>query len=122
MPLVPEVPGRWWGVKNYGSKYILNDNLDPIPIADVLRWSRWYDRIENRHVGKYSEDGVCISTVFLGLDHRLGGDGPPILFETLAGGGPFGDEEIERYCTWAEAKAGHDAFVQRAEQGVQRDT
>lgn len=51
--------------------------------------------------------GVDISTVFLGIDHRFGGGGPPILFETMIfGGGPH-DENCERYCTWDEAVAGH---------------
>jgi hypothetical protein len=34
------------------------------------------------------EDGnIGISTVFLGLDHRHFGDGPPLLFETMVFGG-----------------------------------
>ncbi len=52
-----------------------------------------------------------ISTVFLGMDHSWGG-GPPLLFETLVFGGPL-DDEMERYSTWEQAEAGHEAMVAR---------
>lgn len=61
-----------------------------------------------------------ISTVWLGIDHRCGGKGPPIIFETMI----FVSEDPEvhpvirdmdtecwRYCTEAEALAGHDRVV-----------
>lgn len=47
-----------------------------------------------------------VSTVFLGCDHNWSGEGPPVLFETMVFGGPL-DEEQVRYCTLAEARAGH---------------
>ena len=50
-----------------------------------------------------------VSTVFLGLDHQHF-DGPPLLFETMVFVGEHGDE-MERYSTWDEAVAGHDAMV-----------
>lgn len=43
-----------------------------------------------------------VSTVFLGLDHRFGGEGPPILFETMIFGGKL-DQYQERCCTYAQA-------------------
>lgn len=55
---------------------------------------------------------VIVSTVFLGLDHRRGADGPPILFETMVFGGALNGEQ-ERYSTWEEAQTGHDAMVAR---------
>jgi hypothetical protein len=55
-------------------------------------------------------DVVEVSTVFLGLDHGFSGDGPPILFETMAfwlgPGGPDGYEQ-ERCSTWLEAERMH---------------
>ena len=52
-----------------------------------------------------------VSTVFLALDHRYSGDGPPILFETMVFGGPC-DGLQERYCTLQEAQEGHEAMVE----------
>jgi hypothetical protein len=53
---------------------------------------------------------IFISTVFLGLDHRYSGTGPPIVFETMVFGGP-NDGYQERCCTWREAKAMHRRVV-----------
>jgi len=51
---------------------------------------------------------VCVSTVWLGLDHQWG-DGPPLIFETMVFGGSI-EGEMERYSTEAEALAGHAAM------------
>lgn len=57
-------------------------------------------------------NGVRISTVFLGLDHSFGG-GPPVLFETMIFGARGRWEEFQtRYCTEAEALAGHAMYVE----------
>lgn len=39
---------------------------------------------------------------------------PPIVFETLVFGGPFSDE-MDRYCTWAEAVEGHARMVEKCQ-------
>jgi hypothetical protein len=52
---------------------------------------------------------VCVSTVFLGLDHNFLRTGPPVLFETMIFGVPFVSEWQRRYCTWDEAVDGHKA-------------
>lgn len=54
--------------------------------------------------------GIQVSTVFLGLDHRFFGDGPPLVFETMVFGGPH-DSDMERYGSWAAAEAGHQRMV-----------
>ena len=56
--------------------------------------------------------GISVSTVFLGLDHRWFGDGPPLVFETMVFGGEF-DHEQERYGSWAAAEAGHKRWVKK---------
>jgi len=53
---------------------------------------------------------VNVSTVFLGIDHRWMGDGPPILFESFVSGGPL-DHHCWRSCTWEEAEAMHEHVV-----------
>lgn len=54
--------------------------------GELLTFSEWailfedfgYRRVAETEVGPY-----WVSTVWLGLDHRFGGDGPPIIFETM---------------------------------------
>jgi len=86
-------------------KYIL-DRHTPVK-CDLVTWAEQFESVDDRRVA-YDELSaeVNVSTVFLGLDHRFGRDGPPILFETMIFGGPH-DEYQERYSTWDEAVAGH---------------
>lgn len=93
-------------------KYIL-DGKTPVP-ADLMTWARWMeDNLTTRHVANEKVGGdTRVSTVFLGLDHSFGDDGPPVLFETMVFGGPL-DEEQARYHTWEEAEAGHAAMMAR---------
>lgn len=57
-------------------------------------------------------DGSMVSTVWIGLDHRHIGTGPPIIFETLwlEGNPSYG----ERYCTQEEALEGHNRILEEA--------
>ena len=48
---------------------------------------------------------ITVSTVFLVLDHSHG-DGPPVLWETLVGGGPM-DQDMSRYTSAEAAADGH---------------
>lgn len=57
---------------------------------------------------------VRVSTVFLGLDHRWYGGGPPIVFETMVFGGELDQEQV-RYCTYDEALAGHAEMAAKVE-------
>jgi hypothetical protein len=67
--------------------------------------------IERRVAGDALPDGTWVSTVWLGLDHSYG-DGPPLIFETMAfaKGRPW-DQDCRRYTTEEEALTGHGAFV-----------
>lgn len=91
--------------------YILNERGEPEPCDDLMRWAQFFNdgnarRVAFDHVG----DGVEVSTVFLGIDHRAFGTGAPLLFETMIFGGEY-DETCQRYSTRAEAQAGHAAVV-----------
>lgn len=109
--------------------YILNDNHEPVSVADVLEWARWMEGgamhgIDRRRVAhtQLAEGDISISTVFLGVDHNharhFGGrDSRPILFETMIFGG-LHDGEQWRYHTWSEAEAGHAAAVATAKGGL----
>lgn len=59
----------------------------------------------------FFNEEVCISTVFLALDHSLG-DGEPVLFETLVIGG-VNDGYQERYTSHALAMAGHQRITEQ---------
>lgn len=91
-------------------KYWILDGKTPIP-ADLKTWAEWFEtHFQERIVKKDIIDGLYISTVFLGLDHRFYDVGPPILFETMV----FSKEEDlikDRYCTWEQAEKGHGEIV-----------
>ena len=89
----------------------------PKPAGNLVEWARWFDDpSSNRTVGNWQgKRGSSVSTVFLGLDHNFGGDGPPLLFETMVFGGLFDDEQ-KRYATYEEAEKGHLLMVELARQ------
>ncbi len=114
------------------NNYILNGKT-PVPCRDIYRWGKWFESAD-RHVAKEMVGHIMVSTVFLGLDHRHFGEGPPILFETMAfdqsqttpivelerpdgtickmgGHHPEVEGCSARYCTWDEAEAGHRKVV-----------
>src|SRR5215831_3729719 len=93
--------------------YILDAENRPVE-ASPLDWTMWFENVSNRRVGwTQVTSEVTVSTVFLGLDHRFVGEGPPILFETMIFGGPL-DQQIWRYASWDDAEAGHRAAVRKA--------
>ena len=88
-------------------RYILEGH-EPVEEPDLIKWGEWFE-CADRHVRDTFRDDVRVSTVFLGLDHRLR-HGPPVLFETMVFVNGSGDE-MERYCTWDEAVEGHERMV-----------
>lgn len=84
-------------------KWILEGHT---PVAvDLMTWAKWFETAD-RHVAREDRDGVQVSTVFLGINHRWG-EGPPLIFETMIFGGPE-NEWQERCSTWDEAVAMHE--------------
>ena len=58
-------------------KYILVDRK-PVP-ATLMEWAKWFESGDKaRRVALTEFDRGNVSTVFLGIDHRFGGDGEPI--------------------------------------------
>jgi hypothetical protein len=95
------------------TKYILDNNKNPVPEPDVIKWVHSMEP-SARRVQENTVNGYWISTVFLGLDHQHG-DGPPLVFETMAfpqcDDGKLREDYCERYSTWDEAVAGHNRAV-----------
>lgn len=118
--------------------WILDENHEPVR-STVEEWAVWFENSNNRIVEttdipypgaeqrrldptrstkilklplteKVVTNTVTVSTIFLGLDHRFSGYGPPILFETMIFGGPH-DEYMDRCCTWDEALKMHKRGV-----------
>ena len=80
---------------------------------DLLKWAAWFEKSgTNRRVELTKRNDITVSTVFLGIDHRFGNYGPPLLFETMVFGGEF-DQEMERYSTWDEAELGHNEMCKK---------
>jgi hypothetical protein len=103
-------------------RFILNGK-EPVPCDDLMEWARWFGTAD-RHVAKTRVGQFWVSTVFLGLDHRFGNAGPPLLFETMVfdesteegrrgGEADFG---FDRCSTWEEAQASHARAVEEARQ------
>lgn len=85
---------------------------DRVPVkADMVAHMEFFRVDANRRVAETLLPGARISTVFLGIDHNFERRGPPILFETMVFDDGGEEERQERYATWAEAEAGHDAIV-----------
>lgn len=92
-------------------KYILVGH-EAVPREDLIEWARWYEtaqrRVRNTKIA-YPGGEARVSTVFLGLDHNLGGI-EPHLFETmifdLPGDHPLSEYQ-ERCSTWEEAEMMH---------------
>ena len=92
-------------------KYILEGHkavLEP----DLIKWAIWFEKAD-RQVGLTKlENDICISTVFMGLNHSFIDDRVPILFETMVFGGIL-NQERERYSTWQDAEEGHKRWVDK---------
>lgn len=94
-------------------RYILDENNNPVEEPDLMKWAEWMEKSEwplgRRIVAQENVGDYWVSTVFLGIDHRFMGEGPPILWETMAfkHGDMSGDERQERYTSLAAARHGH---------------
>jgi hypothetical protein len=98
-------------------KHYILDADNQIVESDFMTWAMWLEDA-NRIVGYTEITSEClVSTVFLGLDHRFFGKGPPLLFETMIFGGPL-DHETWRYSSWDDAETGHAVAVRKARKAM----
>lgn len=88
------------------TRYVLDERGEPCPEPSLTKWAQWFETAERHIALDELPNDVKVSTVFLGLDHNFGLDGPPILFETMIFGGKH-DQYQDRYETRDEALLGH---------------
>lgn len=95
------------------------------PIDDVILWARLFEDMEYRRVAMDWVGELWVSTVWLGLDHNMWLEGPPLIFETMIfednkkymplDGKHFtrmnGIDQL-RYSTLEQAENGHREVVQ----------
>jgi hypothetical protein len=79
----------------------------------VNQWATEFERTKRRRLFLAEiPPNIRVSTVFLGLNHQYE-EGPPLVFETMVFGGAHDQAWEERYSTYDEAKAGHEAMIER---------
>jgi len=114
--------GPWLGQYTLGGE----DGHTPIPCYSLHEWGQWMEERDHRSLWWTGNATKWVSTVFMGLDHRHWGGGPPILFETMAFqhegrmSNLFGEERPApetlcqvRYSSWDDAEIGHKAAVRK---------
>lgn len=97
------------------TSYILNDQGHAVKCDDLLTWGEWFQNDFNRVLAQNRVNGVFLSTVFLGIDHRFtgfDGPGPPILWETMVFGGRY-DQFQCRYSSATDARRNHKYLLNR---------
>lgn len=88
--------------------YILNGH-EAVPVPTIVEWIQWMATLPNQVVAQEMVGDLCVSTIFLGLDNRHIGNGPPLIFETMIFG-PDRHLDIKhqtRCSTWDEAVRQH---------------
>jgi|SRR5215475_10123682 len=92
-----------------------------VPAIDVTDWGEWLQHhYEDRIIKQEVIKGILVSTVFIGLDHRIPitGNEPPLVFETMIFPNFHSTKKykmIESYCTrcstWDEAIEMHNTAM-----------
>jgi hypothetical protein len=95
-------------------KYYKLDEQHRIVRCGLMEWAKWFatgDRVVQQ---THFDPDILVSTVCLGMDHRFGDAGPPLLFETMVFGISMEDSDmVWRYSSYDDAETGHKATVRR---------
>lgn len=98
-----------------GTLYILDDQDNPVPEPDTLRWGKWLEKNWSRKTlavdYPVADQVVKVSTIFLGVNHNWSPGGLPILWETMIFGGEHDLFQV-RYTDRQTALEGHEKAVQ----------
>ena len=83
-------------------------NGEPLTMAE---WAMLFEDTIGRTIGKTElQNGMSVSTVWVGIDHGFG-RGDILIFETMVFPQEMSDHEQERYSTREQALAGHNRIV-----------
>lgn len=100
--------------------YYLNEDKTTRPCT-VDEWAEQLTKMnidDTKHIGLEDINGLVVSTVWMGLDHRHFESylGSPLIFETMVFPDAHNLSEIycERYSTWQEAVEGHQRAIKWA--------
>ena len=100
-------------------KYVLKKSGEIVEESDLLKWAESFES-SDRHIAQSMIYDICVSTVFLGIDHGWLPHSKPVLFETMIFGG-FENEYQERYDDIEESQIGHIRAVARVVVGALKD-
>lgn len=100
--------------RGYVDPHLPYYDMDGMPIS-IGRWAQLFEDIEGRRIAETlvpmpGGSEARVSTVWLGIDHNFAGEGPPLIFETMA----FFDNEVynDSFCartsTREEAERMHE--------------
>lgn len=97
--------------------YIMREDGSVYHEPDFMKWACWTNNPANRRVASTRVGPWWVSTVFLGIDHNFGPSGPPVLFESMVFREDHRGRDFDsrRYCTYEEAKKGHEELVKKWE-------
>lgn len=96
--------------------YVWNKDTDEVRPVSLMEWTRTFEE-GDRRVALDTIKGYDISTVFLGISHGQGVEGP-LLFETMIFKRGSTDEcHGERYSTSAVARERHAEICKQVEAG-----
>lgn len=91
--------------------YVLDADHKVVRAATISEWGAFKsDFNANCRVAETFVGDLRVSTVFLGTDCSHGFGTVPVVFETMIFG-PDRTDGFDRYATWDEAVAGHEACV-----------
>lgn len=94
---------------------------DGLPMS-ISEWTFRFQHESYKRVGMDEVDGRRVSTVWLGIDHSFGRQGPPLIFESMVfAGDSWRDEWMQRYSTLADAVSGHERIVTWLRAGLRLD-
>jgi hypothetical protein len=96
-----------------GRYFILRDG-DVVEEDDYDAWARWYEEHyeKARDIDRTETAHGTVLTRFLAMSLSLNRSAPPQLFETSVSGGWL-DGQGDRFATLEEARAGHQAWVEK---------
>lgn len=121
-----ELTDRMDDIMTRKDKYIL-EGREIVPV-DLMTWAKWFEEnFNNRRIAQDQIGPFFVSTVFLGIDHRFIGEGPPIVFETMVfdmrGNERQLGEEVGqwRYETYDQAERGHQIVADHARKAAASD-